>query len=367
MTTPTDLRRPAPPRSPRTPADRSRLGWTLVTVAIALVVLLGVSPSGYIIEQPGPVYDTLGELEGEPLISIDGEQTFETDGTLDVLTVTLVGSPARTPDLLHVALAWFDPRRSVKPLEAAYPPGLTTEESNEQGRLQMENSQQEAVAASLTELGYDIPRTLTVRGIEEDFPADGILEEGDEIVSVNGTTVGSLPELRRLVAESGTDSPLDLGIVRDGTERTETLTPVERSGQVIVGIGVAVDYAFPFDVEIELPNVGGPSAGLMFALGIYDMLTPGSLTGGERIAGTGTIDAEGTVGQIGGIRQKMYGAKEAGATWFLAPEADCDEVAGHVPDGLNVVSVATLDDAIAAVTAIGEGSGTSGLPTCNGR
>ncbi|WP_307807365.1 S16 family serine protease [Naasia sp. SYSU D00948] len=367
MTSPTDLRQAVPLRSLPPRRDRSRLGWVLVSVAVALVVGLGVSPSGYVIEQPGPVYDALGSLEGDPLITIEGEQTYETDGSLDVLTVTVVGSPVRTPDLLRVALAWFDPRRSVKPLEAAFPTGYSVEESETQSRLQMENSQQEAVAASLTELGYEIPRTLTVQAVEAGLPAEGVLEDGDQIVTVNDEPVEGLPELRRLVAENGTESPLSLGVLRDGAPRTETLTPVEREGQVIMGVGVAISYEFPFEVDIELPNVGGPSAGMMFALGIYDKLTPGSLTGGERVAGTGTIDAEGVIGEIGGIRQKMYGAREAGATWFLAPEGDCAEVVGHVPDGLNVVAVATLDDALEALNVIAEGAGTSGLPTCDAR
>ncbi|BDZ44552.1 S16 family serine protease [Naasia aerilata] len=152
--------------------------------------------------------------------------------------------------------------------------------------------------------------------------------------------------------------------MRDGEPRTVDVTPVELNGNLVVGVGIAVQYDFPFDVQIELPNVGGPSAGMMFALGIYDKLTPGALTGGERVAGTGTIDAEGAVGPIGGIRQKLYGAERAGADWFLAPEANCNEVVGHVPDGLRVVKVATLQDSIDALEAIGSGSGTSGLPTC---
>src|SRR5690606_10810906 len=120
---------------------------------------------------------------------------------------------------------------------------------------------------------------------------------------------------------------------------------------------------FPFDVTIQLDNVGGPSAGMMFALGIVDVLTPGEATGGEDIAGTGTIAGDGDVGPIGGIRQKLYGARDAGADWFLAPQENCDEVTGHVPDGLRVVSVDTLADALTAVDAIAHGD-VDGLPAC---
>ncbi|MDD6373614.1 MAG: Lon protease [Bifidobacteriaceae bacterium] len=117
-------------------------------------------------------------------------------------------------------------------------------------------------------------------------------------------------------------------------------------------------------VSIEIGDVGGPSAGLMYTLGIIDELTDAEETGGQTIAGTGTIEDDGSVGAIGGIRQKMVGARDAGATWFLAPSSNCDEVVGHVPDGLRVVSVGDIDDAYTSLVAIGEGAGDS-LPTCS--
>ncbi len=139
---------------------------------------------------------------------------------------------------------------------------------------------------------------------------------------------------------------------------------MERDGSVVLGVGVRMDYEFPIDVELQLDNVGGPSAGMMFALGIIDKLTPGAMTGGEIVAGTGTIDSAGEVGAIGGIRQKLWGAEDAGADWFLAPASNCDEVTGHVPDGLSVFAVSTLDEARTIVEAIGEGADTSGFASC---
>jgi PDZ domain-containing protein len=352
----------------RTDEDRTWTGWLLLTVSVVLTALLALTPSGYVIETPGPVHDTLGETivggEEVPLIDIPGQRTYETDGSLDLLTVSVVGNRDGTPDLLQVALSWFDPSKSVKPLDAVFPAGTTTQQRQEQAQLQMANSQQEAVAAALTELDYDIPRELTVATVLDDAPAAGVLEVGDRLVSVNGQTAADLPGLRRLLTDSGTDGPADIGIVRDGRELTESIVPTVRNGEVVVGVGVAVAYDFPFEVDIQLENVGGPSAGMMFALGIYDKLTPGALTEGATVAGTGTIDAQGAVGKIGGIRQKLYGASRAGATVFLAPEGNCDEVVGHVPGGLQVVAVETLDDAIGALEALAEGGTASGLPTC---
>ena len=131
----------------------------------------------------------------------------------------------------------------------------------------------------------------------------------------------------------------------------------------MIGILVSGTYDFPLEVDIALENVGGPSAGLMFALGIIEKMTVEDLTKGQVIAGTGTIDAQGTVGPIGGIRHKMHGALNDGATWFLAPADNCPDVLGHIPDGLEVIPVATLEDAIEALEIIHAGGE---LPRCAG-
>ncbi|BDI23436.1 PDZ domain-containing protein [Herbiconiux sp. L3-i23] len=345
---------------------RSWLGWLLVSVSLVIVLALAFAPSPYVIETPGPVYDTLGTVgeDETPLISIPDAETFPTSGSLDLLTVSVLGSPSRPANLFEVAVSWFDPSRSVQPLEAVYPAGTTTEQQREQSQIQMRNSQQEAIAAALTELGYDIPRTVSVAAFLQDSPAEGVLETGDVITSLDGDPVSGLTDLREKLEAHGTDGPAEIGVLRDGDPMTVEVTPADYNGVVALGVSVQVDYTFPFDVEIELPDVGGPSAGMMFALGIYDTLTEGQLTGGLSIAGTGTIDAEGTVGPIGGIRQKLYGAERAGASLFLAPEDNCDEVVGHVPSGMDVVAVGDLDDAIAAIELVAAGGDASTLPTC---
>ncbi|PVZ94847.1 PDZ domain-containing protein [Amnibacterium flavum] len=349
--------------------DRERrtwLGWLLIGVALVIVIALAFAPSPYVIETPGPVYNTLGTVgeDDAPLISIPDEETYETDGSLDLLTVSVLGSPSGPANFFEVAMSWFDPSRSVQPLESVFPAGTTTDDQREQSAIQMTNSQQEAIAAALTELGYEFSTTVSIGALLDDSPAQGILEEGDVITSVDGVAVTGLTDLREKLAAHGADSPAQLGIERDGSPLEVEVTPTERDGAVVLGVGVEVSYDFPFDVSIELPNVGGPSAGMMFALGIYDKLTPDALTGGLTVAGTGTIDAAGTVGPIGGIRQKLYGAQQAGATLFLAPASNCDEVVGHVPGDLQVVAVETLEDAITAIETVSAGDDTSDLPTC---
>ena len=231
----------------------------------------------------------------------------------------------------------------------------------------MVDSQKEATAAALTELGYDVGAMLTVYSFTEDSASAGVLEEGDVILSANGDTATDAAELREIV-NGGEGEPVELRIERDGQEETVSVTPKETEvdGETLwlIGITLMNDFEFPIDVTIQLNNVGGPSAGMMFALGIIDTLTPDELNGGETIAGTGTIDASGVVGPIGGIRQKMWGAVGAGAEWFLAPAENCDEVVGYIPGGLRVFSVETLDDALDVLEAVREEGDLEQLPTC---
>ncbi len=355
------------PRAPR-PPRRRRVGRVLAGTGAVLALALGLMPSPYVIEQPGPEFDTLGTSDHEgterPLISIPDRTTYPTDGSLDMLTVSVVGNPAQRPDWFAVVSAWLDPSRSVVPMEAVFPAGQTAEDRDAQNQVQMTDSQQDAVAAALTELGIQVPRTLQVQSVVDGSPADGPLRTGDAIRTVDGADVVDLADLQARVAAAGTTTPLSFGITRDGQDSTVEVTPAERDGRPVIGIVTSTSYEFPFEVDIQLDDVGGPSAGMMFALGIMDKLEEGSLTGGKAIAGTGTIDAGGTVGPIGGIRQKLFGAERAGAEYFLAPADNCDEVRGHVPDGLRVFSVSTLDDSLAALAAISTGGDLDALPTC---
>ncbi|MCH6229149.1 ATP-dependent serine peptidase containing a PDZ domain protein [Microbacterium sp. CFH 31415] len=361
-----------------TPSPRRRMSrGTLVGVwalAIALVVLLVITflPTSYVIQRPGPVYNTLGTAESAdgdevPLISVEGAETFETDGALDLLTVQVVGNRERTPSWFELALAWFDPSKAVLPLDAVFPEGTTTEDRNAESAQMMVDSQQEATAAALTELGYDVGARISVHSILEDSAAEGVLEEDDVIVAADGEPATDAAALRKIVNDAG-GAPVELLIDRDGEEQTVSITPketeVDGEKTLLLGVNLITDYDFPIDVTIQLNNVGGPSAGMMFALGIIDTLTPDQLNGGQNVAGTGTITADGEVGPIGGIRQKLFGAKDAGAEWFLAPEANCDEVVGHVPDGLQVFAVETLDDALDALEAVRDGGDVDALPTC---
>ena len=363
-----DVTESAPPTAR---ARWRRVGGWLIALAVVGMAIFAVVPSPYVIERPGPVFNTLGQvtIDGAkvPLIEIPDEKTYPTSGSLDLLTVSSLGDRESLPSWWEVVTAWFDPSSAVLPLDTVYPPGYSVQQSNEDGRIQMANSQKDAVAAALKELGYDLPSTVTVGALSPDSPSEGILEPGDQLVSVGGQSVTDVAELRARIAASGAGTPLPMVIIRNGEQLTVSVTPelsAETPPAPVVGVYPSIEYTFPFDVNIQLQNVGGPSGGQMFALGIIDKLTPGKLNGGAAVAGTGTITVDGTVGPIGGIRQKLYGALQAGATWFLAPADNCNEVVGHIPDGLRVVAVHTLEDSLTALKAIETGSGVNKLESC---
>ena len=347
--------------------------WALAVATLILFVFTFL-PSPYVIQQPGPVLNTLGtspNADGEdvPLITVPNEDETSTEGRLDLLTVQVNGNRERTPSWMELALAWFDPSRAVVPLDRIFPTGQTTEERNTENAALMSDSQLEASAAALRELGYDVPQEIVVGTVADDGASAGVLDLGDVITSLDGTPVSSVEEVRAAV-QSGEGAPVTLGIEREGAETSVSVTPrwgeVNGQQQWLLGVGLTAAFDLPVDVKIQINNVGGPSAGMMFALGIIDKMSPGDLTGGEHFAGTGTIDAQGNVGGIGGIRQKLFGARDAGAAWFLAPQANCNEVVGHVPDGIRVFAVSTLEEALTVLETVRDRGDLDALATCDG-
>ena len=349
---------------------RSRVaGWLMLAFTGVIVIGLSFFPAPYVIDNPGPTYDTLGSVTvGESdmeLILITGEDTYDSTGSLLLTTVTRSGNPESLPGWLDVLQGWFDPTRTVIPVDVAYPPGISFEQNREAAAIDMENSQQEAVAAALDYLGIAYTSQMVVSQTLEGGPSEGVLLPGDLIVAANGISVDTVSTLREMIADSGVIEPMTITVERDNAVIDLQVLPRMSEGSQrvpMVGILVAGTYDFPVDVDIALENVGGPSAGLMFALGIIEKMTPEDLTSEQVIAGTGTIDAQGSVGPIGGIRHKMHGALDDGATWFLAPSDNCPDVIGHIPDTLQVIPVATLDEAVAALEAIQSGAAVAQCP-----
>ena len=355
-----------PAQVPPAPPHNGRYMIMVISGLLALGLGIGAAalPVPYVIESAGPTFNTLGKDGDKPVISISGHESFPAKGSLDLTTVVMTGGPKTPATIFDVFRAWLDNSKAIYPEELIYPKGTTAEQTVKQGEVDMETSQENAVAAALRQLDIPFEQRLDVAGLSDPSPSTGKIKEGDRLKSINGKAITSMGVVQAELA-AGAGAPVTVEVERNGALVTETVTPTKnQADRYVLGVLLASDFTFPFDVSISLDNVGGPSAGMMFALGIVDNLTPGDLTGGKHVAGTGTITADGAVGAIGGIAQKMIGARQHGATMFLAPAANCSDVVGHVPDGLQVVKVETLADATAAVERLGSGQDTAGLPTC---
>jgi PDZ domain-containing protein len=342
----------------------SRRGLTLLvaTVGVLAAILAAALPSvPYVALTPGPTLNTLGTAAGHPLIQIDGHRTYPAPGHLNLVTVSFLGGPGTNFNIFAALRAWLSPSDAVVPESVIFPPGQTQQQVTQQDTEQMVGSQQTATAAALCQLGISFRTVDTIGATEKNMPAAGVLRRGDVISAVDGTPVTCHADAATLIRARKPGAPVDLTILRRGTSKNFHLATRDVQGRAVVGVEVRESFAFPFSVKISIGNIGGPSAGMMFALGIIDKLTPADLTGGAFIAGTGEIEASGTVDPIGGIQQKMIGARAVGATVFLTPAANCPDTTGAVPAGLRLIKVSTLGGAIRALDALKAGRP---VPSC---
>ena len=336
------------------------VGGFLVIALAALSTMVGLP---YIVLKPGPVTNTLGKAEGKQLITVSGAKTYPTEGALDFTTVRVAGGPGSKVTVWDLLQAAVRSSEEIEPEEAYFPKGVTSKQVQEENTAEMVDSQQEAIAVALEAVGADVTSHIVVAQVTDDSPNKSVLRAGDRIDTIDGQAVSDSEAVRAAIGKHEPGEKVRLGIVRDGKPVTVEAATRENQGRTTIGVFLGLKFDFPYKVTIDAGEVGGPSAGTMFALGLYDTLTPGALTGGEKIAGTGTIDYTGAVGPIGGIRQKLVGARVGGAKWFLAPADNCAEVVGNVPEGLKVVRIATFDEAKSSVESIAAGKGGS-LPTC---
>jgi PDZ domain-containing protein len=339
-----------------------------VTLAVsgALLAAFGIGvyfqPVPYAEMTPGPTFDTLASYQGTPLITISGRPTYKTDGELRMVTVGVSSQDYQMP-LGTALVGWLSSDEAIVPKETIYPPGTTQQQSDQENAVAFTDSQDAAITAALGALGIKPTGSeVVIASVAAGTPADGKLQPGDVIKSVNGTPITSggqsgLTHVQQVIQKLPPGQNVTFVVSRGTKVQTVTTgTAKSKSGSTIVGISVESENTFPFDVSIQLNGVGGPSAGMMFALGIIDKLTPGGdLSNGKIVAGTGTIDASGNVGPIGGIQMKTIGARRDGATVFLAPAGNCADAKANLPAGLQLAKVSTLQDALNALTDLREG------------
>lgn len=362
--------------------------------AVATCALLAgafILPSSYVKEGPGPLFDVLGTYQEKEVIEVSGAPSYKTFGKMNMTTVSVLGGPYTELSGAEAFYSWlaFDGNRSlVVPTDALYP-HVSHEQATAATGAQMADSQTQAKVAAMRELKMAVNEKVQVLSTVEGSPAASALKADDRIVKVGEKQIETLTDVPKAV-DASNGSPIDVTVERNGTQQTFKLTPVRSSdnSRWILGAGLKQSYDLPAHVQYNLDGVGGPSAGLMLALGTVDKLSEGTLladedAGGDPyrsyISGTGTIDADGKVGAIGGIKYKILATGRYGARYFLAPKENCDSIvkmqaqdpdlfnyyhAGQVSGTMTVIPVSTLDEAVKTVEAIKSGTPDDSLPRC---
>ncbi len=325
-----------------------RRGVTVILGALITALLaLGVMavPMPYVVLQPGPTVNTLGSDNGKEVIQVTKAATSTSKGQLRLTTVGVQNDV----ELVWAIRGWFSDEQAVVPREVVYPPNQTEKQVEQQNQQEFQSSQTSAETVALRELGYPVQTFVTA--VTPGGPSAGKLAKDDVITAVDGAAVTSPDKLTELVRGKPAGTTLTVAYTRGGKAGTARITTRADKAGDPPRIGIEIDkrQPHPFTVSIDLDEIGGPSAGLMFTLGIIDKLKPADLTGGKVIAGTGTIDDDGNVGAIGGIPQKLVGAKKAGAQLFLVPKNNCAEALRSAVPGLPMAEVATVDDALTAL------------------
>jgi Lon-like protease len=323
----------------------------ILTLVVALVpvvafsALLAVVTVPYVSLGPGPTFNTLGDFDGKQVVDIQGTEVHPASGHLNMTTVS-----QRDGLTLGQALGlWMSGREQLVPRDLVYPPDKSREEVDKDNSTDFKRSEDSAQAAALGYLHF--PLALTVDSVNDPGPSAGKLQAGDAIDAVNGTKITSLEQFQSLMKDTKPGQQVVLDYRRKNSppgSATIALAshPDKRKTQGYLGVAVLEAPWAPFSISFNLANIGGPSAGLMFSLAVVDKLTTGDLAGSKFVAGTGTISADGKVGPIGGITHKMLAAHEAGASVFLVPSDNCAEARSDNGEGLELVKVENISQAV---------------------
>jgi Lon-like protease len=330
----------------------------ILTLTVALVpilvfsVLLAVVRVPFVSLGPGPTFNTLGEYDGKQVVEIKGTEVKPTSGHLNMTTVS-----QRDQLTFGQALTmWLSGQEQLVPRDLVYPPNKSRDDVDKENDADFKNSEHSAEYAALSYLHY--APAVSVAEVNDPGPAAGKLQAGDAIDAVNGTMVANLDEFTGLLKRTKPGEQVVIDYRRRNAPpgiATITLGSKEDRDYGYLGVSVLNAPWAPFTINFNLANIGGPSAGLMFSLAVVDKLTTGELNASKFVAGTGSIDAAGKVGPIGGITHKMSAAHEAGATVFLVPADNCDEARGGAQDGMQLIKVDTLNGAIDALNTLSAG------------
>ncbi|MFB3052015.1 MAG: PDZ domain-containing protein [Acidimicrobiia bacterium] len=326
-------------------AEKKRsASWPLYLIGVLFVVgVMGVIAWNielpYLAFSAGPVSDAADSVVAE------GVDVYPPDGELLMLTVV-----SQDVNVFEALVAGIDPTIDLVPKAALRRAGESDEAYRNRVLQQMEDSNFRSIFVALDYLGYEmVPTEVVINEFVEGVPAESVLELGDTIIAVNGVAVAQVDDIRQVTEGLSVGDILEMTVDRGGVEVEVDVELAEREdepGVPMIGVVLGELTEPPFPLSIQAGDVGGPSAGMMHALAIIDTLTEGELTKGHVIAGTGTIKVDGTVGNIGGIRQKVVGAEAAGATYILVPQGNYDSALTAERSTIEIVPIATIDDAI---------------------
>ncbi len=343
----------------------TRQTWTAFVAALAFVlaaVLLAVLSVPFVTWGPGEVINTLGKAKHKPVIRVRGTKTHATSGQLDLTTVSVTRADSRL-SLPEALVSYWAPEHDTLPRDAVYPPGKSAKQATRENRIEMQTSQDQAKVAALREAGRPVHKRPAVSSVKKNSPAYHKLKPADLIMAINNHPVSGIDQAHRVIHATPSGSPVTFSISRQHKPRRIKVRRGAPGGK----LGITIDQGYQFQPRISFRlghDIGGPSAGLIFSLAIYDKLTAMDLLNGRRVAGTGTIDADGKVGTIGGIRQKLAAATKNRARYFLVPAGNCPDLAG-VRTATRLIKVDTLHTAVSALRKLNTDRAAR-LPRCTG-
>lgn len=352
---------------------RWRLGQQTLTALLSstLFVLLALAvafvPVPYVSWSPGSTVDLAGDNgQGQARVRVEGLPTYPLNGSLRMTTVSVTRVDSNL-GLLQALVSHVRPAHDVLPRDRIYQKGRPAAEVKAEEIRMMDDSKADAVVAALRAAGQPVAELPMVEAVNLSGPALNHLQPGDLVTKVDGVAVQTIEDVQEAVRKHAVGTPVVFVVDRAGKVQTVTVTTAGMPNNPkvpVVGITLGTGYRYAATVSYGInPNIVGPSAGVVFALAIYDLITPDDLLAGRQVAGTGSITPEGTVQPIGGIQEKINGAQRAGAEIFLVPAGNCQDLAG-VQTSMELVKVATLRDAITGLQKLQASKDATGVPRC---
>lgn len=346
--------------------SRNAVAISASILFVAFAAVLVLTPVPFVTWRPGTPVDVYGSTDNGPIINVSGAPTYDVSGQL-LLTVVSTSTVSSTVSLPEAMMVYFAKDSDAMPRERIYPPGRSDDEVTQEAVESMDTSRANAIVAALRAAGVSVAERPMIVSVTTSGPAADRLEPADLVLAVNGQSVSTTNEVVNTIGDVTVGRNVTFDILRDGAEESVTVTTAgspQDPARAMIGIALGVGYEYAPQVSYGLgSDIVGPSAGLVFALGIYDHLTEGGLLDGRIVAGTGEIDPSGQVRSIGGVREKIKGAEVNGAEIFLLPADNCESV-GDLETGVTLVPVSTLRDAIAALQFIAEGN-LAEVPSCD--